>query len=233
MRREKEGIMKLSYIKKINHAAKYCGYMKQESYNNNDHNATFFYKNEQRKLYLLKALYILHLTETGYLINDKRLIDKTNTVLESFTAADGTYTFHSISAHQELKENEKVDLYTEDDNHYENAKYYLPFMKYLETNLPEKYKKIYRIITEEYFYFDITPASMENLDALKGLNVKGKIYNSYSPIDSENYIYLCNLFMNNIQICSIKVETDFDENDTILTDESGFLEYDEYEPCGY
>ena len=74
---------------------------------------------------------------------------------------------------------------------------------------------------------------MENLDALKDLNVKGKIYKSYSPIDSNNYFYLCNLFMNNIQICSIKVETDFDENDTILTDESGFLEYDEYEPSGY
>lgn len=225
--------MNLNYIRKISHAAKYCGYMKQECYNNKNYHDTSFYKDEQRKLYLLKALYVLHLTETGYLKSDKRVIDKTNTVLESFTTADGSYTFHSISAQQELKENEKVDLYTEDDNHHENAKYYLPYMKYLETNLPEKYKKIYRIITEEYFYFDTTPSSMENLDALKDLNVKGKIYKSYSPIDSNNYFYLCNLFMNNIQICSIKVETDFDENDTILTDESGFLEYDEYEPSGY
>lgn len=222
--------MKLSYIKKINHAAKYCGYMKQESYNKKEYDATYFYKNEQCKLYLLKALYLLYFEESGCLERGKRLKDKSDTILESFTATDGSYIFHSISAVQELKENENVDLYTEvNDNHYENSKYYMPYMKYLERNMPEKYKNIYRIITEEYFYFDITPASMENLDALKGLNVKGKIYNSYSPIDSENYIYLCNLFMNNIQICSIKVETDFDENDTILTDESGFLEYDEYD----
>ncbi|RJW34237.1 hypothetical protein [Eisenbergiella tayi] len=222
--------MKLSYIQKINQAAKYCGYMKQESYNKKDHNATFFYKNEQRKLYLLKALCIQYLIETGNLKMGKRLQDKNGTILESFVSVDGRYNFHSVSANQEFEENENPELYTgADDKNYEHSKFYLPFMKYLVTNLPEKYNKIYRIITEEYFYFDITSNSMENLDALKDLNVKGKIYNSYTPYDSENYIYLCNLFLNNIRICSVKVETDFDRNDTILTDESGFLEYDEYD----
>ena len=42
--------MNLNYIRKINNAAKYCGFMKQESYNNKKHNDAYFYKNEQRFL---------------------------------------------------------------------------------------------------------------------------------------------------------------------------------------
>lgn len=220
--------MKLSYVMKINHSAKYCGKMKQMAYDSKDYGTTHFYKNEQRKLYLLKALCILHLTETGSLERGKRLQDKNGTILESFATVDGRYNFHSVSANQEFQVNENAELYTgADDKNYEQAKSYLPFMKYLEKKLPVKYKNIYETLTETDFYFDITTTSMEKIDTLKELGVKGEIYKA--EYYDDNNIYHCNLFLSNIKICSITVETDYDKNDTILTDESGFLEYDEYD----
>lgn len=219
--------MKLSYVMKINHSAKFCGKMKQMAYDSKDYGTTHFYKNEQRKLYLLKALCILHLTETGALERSKRLQDKNGTILESFASVDGRYNFHSVSANQEFEENENAEPYTKaDDKNYEQAKFYEPFIKYLKKFLPGKYKNIYNALTETDFYFDITNASMEKIDTLKELGVKGEIYKSYYD---DNNIYHCNLFLDNIQLGSITVETDFDKDDTILTDESGFLEYDEYD----
>lgn len=218
----------LNCVRKINHAAKYCGRMKKESYNRREYELTRFYKDEQRKLYLLKAMSILYLEENGALKRSDQQKDiSSGTILEAFSSDDGIYNFHSISI---FKENENASEYKIADNdRTDRTVYYMPYMRHLIKILPEKYCEIYNILTCCDFYFPYCQQSVKKIERLKELGVMGEIYKSRSGYyDDRNYY--CNMYLKGIEICKIIAVIDCGKEEFDLTDKSGYIEYCEYIP---
>lgn len=206
----------LNYISKINNAAKYCSNQKQIAYNNENYELCDFYKNEQNKLYLLKALWLLYLNDICIIKKLKQQKDENGTILESFSSEDRLYYYHLISRNQDTSD-DNIGIYTKPDN--SNSKfviYYQPYVRYLKNMLPDKYKLIYEFISSHYFYFCLE----EELMFFCENGIKGHIEKSWIDYyDDKNY--LCNLYINDVQICNIKITTCFDFE--YLSDKSGIL----------
>lgn len=220
--RKREGNMKeLDYIREINNAAKYCGKIKQKAYEESDYDKCDFYKKEQNKLYLLKSLSILYLEEIGILAKTQQQKDANGTILELYSTNDNQYNFHLISSKKE--EGENIGEYISSGQARPISRYYT-YIRNLIRMLPEKYKKIYDIITRFDFQFKAYSESEDALPLLKEYGISGTIRKS-REVDYLWEYYYCDLHINDIQIC--KVTAIVEDGDGCLSDESGYLVFED------
>lgn len=213
----------LDYIKEINNAAKYCGKVKQKAYENSDYKKCSLYKNEQSKLYLLKALCILHFNEIGILKRTQLQTDENGTILELYSSYDKQYNFHLISAQK--KEGNYAE-YTNNRQVNPISKYYT-YIRYIKKNLPEKYNKVFDVITNYDFQLQMYTPSEDALLLLKESGIHGSIQKEREDYEGYKHYY-CNLYIDDIQICKVTTILDTDIIGDYISDESGYLEFKNY-----
>lgn len=211
----------LKLLWRINQAAKFYGAAKKTAYHEHEYDKCAEYKFIQNQIYLVKDLTIIRLKNKGILKFGATVLDQNGCPLKNVESQDATYKFHVIS--DSCDDVEVVELIKSDPAET-GAEIYLPYLKYLASQLDEKGKLILNTLTEVKFEIDFFGYKEKSIQVIKKLEECGAtVYWTGSSWDGiKNYM---SIVLEDVRLANVLLyapEGDVDE-DLAYIDDCTFL----------